>query len=162
MSQAIGKRLQLGYAGSLTRSGDAIVVNRVSAGTVPFGGGLFITPDNRLAPTGAEPSFVGFAKRIVKQQQSIHEAAGSYNEGELMDVLVRGSIAVPWGGAGTPTAGGSLYIRTAPNASMPNAKIGDVEAAADGTNTILIGNARFTTGIVEYGLVEVTVTERRI
>ena len=165
-AQAIGIRLQLGYAGSITRSSDAIVQNRISASDLPFGAPVFLNPDNTVqlfGAGGADARFMGFAVRIVKQQQAIFETVGGYVAGELTDVLVRGSLAVPFKGQGTPTAGGSVYVRTALNAAIPDAAIGDVEAVADGANTVLISNASFTTGLVDgSGVIEVTVRERRI
>jgi len=161
----VGIRLQLGYPGSLTRSSDAVIQNRVASGVIPFGGGVLINPDNTVSAFGdggGDARFIGFAVRIVKQQMAVLESVGSYRDTELTDILTRGSIAVSFRGTGTPTAAGSLYIRTALNAAFLNAQIGDVEAVADGTNNVLISNARFTTGIVQDGLVEVTVTERRI
>jgi len=164
--QVIGKRLQQGYPGSPTRSSDIVVLNRVCVGELPFGAPVFLNPDNtvkQFGSDGADARFMGFAVRIVKEQQSIFETVGGYRDGELADVLTRGSISVPFKGTGTPTAGGSVYIRIAANASLPSAEIGDVEAAADGTNTVLISNARFTTGQTDdHGIIEVTVTERRV
>ena len=165
MSQAIGIRLKLGYAGSMTRSSDFIVQNRINSEAMPFGSGVMINPDNTVSAFGAngdENRFLGFAVRIVKQQQAIFENTGAYHKGELTDVMVRGSMAVPFRGTGTPTAAGAVFIRTARNPAFPNAQIGDVEAAPDGANTVRIPRASFATGIVEGGLVEVTVTERRI
>ena len=164
-AQAIGKRLILGFAGSPTRSSDIVNINRVSTNEIPFGGAVMLNGDNTVSAfgaTGTTANFLGIAVRIVKQQQAIFETVGSYRAGELTDVLVRGSIAVPFNGAGTPTAGGVVFVRTALNAAMPNARIGDIEAVADGTNTVPLTNARFTTGIVDNSLVEITVTERRI
>jgi hypothetical protein len=164
-AQAIGKRMVIGFPGSFTRSSDTVVVNRVSASEIPFGGAVKLNGDNTVAAfdaTGTVDNFVGVAVRIVKQQQSIFEKVGSYRNGELSDVLVRGSIAVSFAGTGTPTAGGPVYVRITLNSALPNAKIGDIEAAGDGVNSVKLTNARFTTGIVDNELVEITVTERRI
>ena len=162
----IGKRLTLGFPGSPTRSSDIVIVNRVSAGEIPFGSPVFLNPDNTVVLFGAgaaDARFLGFAVRIVKQQQAIFESVGSYHAGELTDVLTRGSIAVPFKSAGTPTAGGTVYVRVAANAPFPDAQIGDVEAAADGVNTVELSGVRFTTGETDTsGVIEVTVTERRV
>jgi len=166
MAHAIGTRLQLGYAGSITRSSDVVIQNRISAGAIPFGAPVHLNPDNTVALFGAGATnarFAGFAVRVVKQQQAIFEALGSYRKDELTDFLVRGSIAVPFKGVGTPTAGGVVFIRTALNPSFPDAAVGDVEAGADGANTVQLSNAHFTTGVTDSsGVIEVTVNERRI
>jgi len=165
-AQAIGIRLQLGYAGSITRSSDVVIQNRISAGELSFGAPVFLNPDNTVQLFGAgadNARFLGFAVRIVKQQQATFESVGGYRAGELTDVLVRGSLAVPFKGTGTPTAGGTVYIRTTLNPAFPDAAIGDVEAVADGTNTVALTNASFTTGITDSsGVIEATVNERRI
>ena len=164
--QTIGTRLKLGYAGSITQSSDVVVQNRVCAGEIPFGAPVSIMPDDRFMFFGPEVEvdrFVGFAVRIVKQQQAIIESEGFYRDGELTDVLTRGSIAVIFKGTGAPTAGGAVYIRRSLNPAFPNAAIGDVEAAADGANNVLLPNVRFATGITDgSGVIEVTVTERRM
>jgi len=164
--QVIGKRLQLGIAGSITRSSDIVVVNRVSKGNILFGTPVILNTDNTVSAfdaTGTSANFLGIAVRIVKQQTDMFETVGSYHDEELTDILVRGSIAVPFKGQGTPTAGGAVFVRIATNATLLDAQIGDIEAVADGTNTVQLTNARFTTGTTDSsGVIEVTVTERRI
>ena len=165
--RAIGIKLNLGYPGSVTRSGggDPVIASRVSAGEIPFGAPVYLNADNSVVLFGAGSTaarFMGFAVRIVKQPQSVFETVGGYRDGELSDVLTRGAVCVAFNGVGTPTAGGSVYVRTALNSTFPNSQIGDVEAAADGTNTVLLTNATFTTGEVVDGVVEVTVNERRV
>jgi hypothetical protein len=157
--------MRMGYAGSMTRSSDAVVVNRVNVGGLVFGAAVQLNPDNTVSAlneSSTDERFLGFAVRIVKQQQDIHETLGNYRDGELTDVMVRGSMAVHFRGAGAPTAGGAVYIRTALNPALPGAQVGDVESAPDGANSIQVTNARFTTGSASDGLVEVTITERSV
>ena len=164
-AQAIGTRLPIGFAGAISHGSDTVVTNRKSTDIIPFGGAVALNGDNSVSwigDTGQASRFIGFAVRIVKQQTSMVADVGAYQVGELTDVLIRGTIVVPFKGQGTPQAGNPVYIRTAANPATPNAQIGDVEAQADGSNTTLLTNAVFRTGIVDNGLVEVVVTTRRV
>jgi len=165
-ASVIGKSLQLGYPGSDTRSSDQIKVNRLATGNIVFGVPVVLNGDNTVSTFGASNTaaqFLGIASRIVKQQTDIFNPMGGYRDKDPADVLVRGSVAVVFKGQGTPTAGGAVYIRIAANALIPEAAIGDIEAQADGTNTLLLDNLRFTTGQTDAsGVIEVTVLERRI
>ena len=159
----VGKRLQLGFIGSQSRSSDWITDTRVSASEIPFGAPVLLNPDNTVVLFGEDATddrFVGFAVRIVKTQQSMFEEVGSYRNGEIVDFALRGSMIVRLkSGAGTPTAGGAVYVRVADSAT---AQAGDISAVADGTNTVRLTGVRFTTGIIDDDRVEITITERRI
>jgi len=164
--QVIGTALNLGYPGSVSRSSDGTIVNRISAGDIPFGAAVVLNANNTVAPFGAtstDANFIGIAVRIVKQQTDVYAPMGGYKNMEPTDVFVRGDIPVAFKGVGTPTAGGAVFIRVAENPAIPNASIGDFEAQADGTNTVQINNLRFTTGRTDSsGVVEITVLTRRI
>ncbi len=167
----IGKIMNFGYPGNISRSVDAIVDNRILKSSlvggveqntpVAFGEPVILNPDNtysRFGATGTMTSISGIAVREVKQSTSYSSAIGQYNPGEGMDVLVRGTATVLCNN-GTPTAGGNVYVRIAANTSFPNGIVGQFEAAADGTNTILITNMKWTTGQVDSnGVAEVTIT----
>jgi len=158
--------MQLGYPGSDSRSSDSVKVNRISAGDIPFGAAVALNPDNSVIAFGdghTDVNFLGIAVRTVKQQTDVFEPAGGYKNGDPTDVMVRGSVIVAFKGKGTPTAGGSVYIRVTADPLLPIAAIGDIEAEADGTNTVQLENLRFTTGRTDAsGTVEVSVLSRRI
>lgn len=164
--QVIGKSLNMGYPGSDSHSSDTVKINRFSKGKIPFGAAVALNGDNTVSAFGADNTqeqFLGIAVREVKQQTDIYQPAGAYNNNEPTDVLVRGSVIVAFNGVGKPTAGGKVYIRIAKNSSIQGAEIGDIEAEADGDNTLLLPNIRFTTGRTDASeVVEVTVLERQI
>ena len=61
-------------------------------------------------------TFVGFAVRVADktpdtypQDQSGGEQAGTWKPGDVMEVLVRGSIAIAMASSGEP--GGKVYLR---------------------------------------------------
>lgn len=121
-----------------------------------FGEPVILNSDNTYSKFDAEgtsETFAGIAVREVKQATDYLAASGSYLPGELMDVVERGSVTVKCN-AGTPTAGGKVYIRIAAGA------IG-FEAAADSTNTVEIKNARWKTGKLDANKVsELTILTR--
>jgi len=55
---------------------------------------------------------------------------GTYLPGSIMDGLVQGTINVSCDN-GTPTAGGSVFVRSALNGAIPNGVVGGLEAVAD-------------------------------
>jgi hypothetical protein len=164
--QVIGKALNMGYPGTPSRSSDNVIVNRISEGKIVFGAAVALNPDNTVSAFGTdntEDQFVGIARRVVKQQTDVWEPAGAYLDKEAADILTRGDIIVRFKNVGVPTAGGAVYIRVEENPLLPDAEIGDIEAEADGTNTLLLNNVRFTTGRTdETGVIEITVLTRRI
>ncbi len=171
--RAIGIELNLGYAGTVSRSIDAIITPRViksvitnsteTEASILFGEPVILNSDNtysRFGSTGVAATFAGIAVREVKQATDYYAAAGSYLPAEVADVLERGSITVLCN-VGTPTAGGKVYIRIAANTAIPNGVIGQFEASADGANTIEIPNLRWTTGRIDKNkIAEVTALTR--
>lgn len=167
----IGKIMNFGYAGNISRSADAIVDNKILKSTlsggveqnasVAFGEPAILNSDNsysRFGSTGTMATLAGIAVREVKQGTSYSASVGSYTPGEGMDVLVRGTATVICN-VGAPTAGGKVYIRTVANGAIPTGVVGQFEAAADGTNTIEVTNMKWTTGQIDSNnIAEVTIT----
>lgn len=148
----IGKQLNNGYPGSVSRLADAIIANRPVKSTdtvnVEFGDPVVLNSDNTYSKFGASSTvaeFAGVAVREVKQSTSYFSAQGQYEPGYPADVLERGSVTVTCQN-GTPTAGGPVYIRILVNATYPNAVVGGYEAVADSTNSLLLTNAQWKTG----------------
>lgn len=163
---AIGLSLNLGYAGTISRDVDNIVTPRIvksDSADIAFGEPVILNTDNtysRFGATGTATTFAGIAVREVKQATDYYAAAGTYKANEVCDVLSKGSITVKCN-AGTPTAGGKVYVRITANASVPTGVVGQFEAAADSTNTIEITNARWKTGKVDAnGIAELTILNR--
>jgi hypothetical protein len=169
----IGKLMNLGYAGSVSRSAEAIIDNRtvksvLNAGnetepSINFGDPVILNSDNtysKFGATGTMAAFIGVAVREVKQATDYFATTGAYLPGQPADVLARGDITVVCN-VGTPTAGGKVYIRTVANGAIPTGVVGGFEAAADGTNSIEITNARWTTGNIDSNKVaEITLLSR--
>lgn len=164
---AVGKALNFGYAGNISRSHDAVISNRIVKPTdtdpISFGDPVVLNADNtysRFGAAGTAAAFAGIAVREVKQTTDYFSAAGSYQPGQPCDVASRGTLTVICR-VGTPTAGGDVYVRIAENAAIPTGVIGGFEAAADGTNTIKLTGAKWTTGQLDANrIAEVTLTDR--
>ena len=164
---AIGKSLNFGYPGNISRSADAIISNRIVRPTdtenINFGDPVVLNPDNTVSAfgaTGTAETFLGIAVREVKQATDYFATQGSYKPGQPCDVAERGTLTVTCN-VGTPTAGGPVYVRIAANAAIPNGVVGGFEAAADGANTVQITNAKWKTGKLDANKVaEVTLLSR--
>lgn len=162
--KVIGISMNAGWPGTQSRTADAIIQNRIAAGTIKFGQAVVLTNQNkwRVAASGDEGTDIaGIAVRNVVQANTFDPQSNpDYVENDPCDVLTRGNITVKCQ-RGTPVAGAAVYVRVAANASYPNAVIGGFEASADSTNTVQVSNIEWTTGVVDAnGVTEVTVKTR--
>lgn len=163
----IGKVLNLGYIGKISRDADAIVINRIVSGeseAIDFGAAVFLNDDNTVrnitvtgepgseASTDTVEKFVGIAVAEVVQATEYTQQASAYLKNKACDILVRGTIIVEMG-EGTPVAGGKVYF---------NFATGKFDADDPSTKGFVIP-ARFTTGYVDgKGGVEITLLERNL
>ncbi|MCM3141667.1 hypothetical protein [Brevibacillus sp. MER 51] len=165
--KVIGKSLNLGYPGSVSRSADAIITSRLVDETdtedIKFGEAVVLNSNNtysKFDATGTAVAFAGVAVREVKQTTDYFTSQGSYKPGQPCDVIERGSVTVVCN-AGTPTAGGDVYVRIAVNAAIPTGVVGGFEAAADGTNTVKLTGVKWKTGKIDPNKVaEITILSR--
>lgn len=162
--KVIQERLNYGYPGSVSRSNDAVIINRrVQKDEIQFGAPVILNDDNSLSPLGSghtAKDFIGVAVREVKQTADYYNPTGIYTEGEPADIITRGSVTVQVN-VGTPKARGKVFVRTAENEAFPNGAIGGFEAAPDGDNTIELSGVVFTTGQIDVNKVaEITILNR--
>lgn len=163
----VGKSLNLGYPGNISRSADAIITNRIVKPTdtenINFGDPVVLNSDNtysKFGATGTAATFAGIAVREVKQSTDYFTSQGFYAPGQPCDVAERGSVTVICR-VGTPTAGGDVYVRIAANAAIPDGVVGGFEAAADGSNTVKLNGVKWKTGKIDANRVaEVTIIQR--
>lgn len=161
--KVIGKHMNLGYAGKISRDADVIVENRMvklETADIAFGKGVILNTNNTyelFGATGTAAAFAGIAIAGVKQATDYYSNEVVYKAGQGCDVLVRGSATIVCA-VGTPAAGGKVYIRVTADTGK---YVGDWEATSDGAKTIEITNARWTTGYLDVNKVaEVTLVER--
>lgn len=155
----IGKKMNLGFIGKVSRDGDAVIVNRIVSNDEPstpikFGSAVFLNDDNtvRNFKTGDTVNkFVGIAVATVIQATEYTKQASSYLPSKGCDIMTRGSIIVELG-TGSPKAGGTVYY---------NHNTGKFDTATS-ENAFTIP-ASFTTGYVDgNGGVEITILERNL
>jgi len=183
----IGKSLNLGYAGKISRNVGNIIGSRFiksildgngaeTQPSVPFGYPVVLNTDNTFSKFGASGSgvsaataatFGGIAVSEVKQVLTYgSNATGEYTPNQPCDVLEIGTatVFVSDTTANAPTAGGKVYICTA--AGNGSLTVGELFAAVAptgiGTGTVVeLTNVRFTTGKVDANKVaEVTILTR--
>lgn len=162
--RVIGTSMGIGYAGTQSRSADAIIQNRIAAGDIAFGQAVALTSTNqwRLVATGDTAAVVaGIAVREVVQANTFNPQSNpDYVENAPCDVMVRGNCIVKCQ-RGTPAAGTAVYVRLAANTTYPDAVVGGFEAQADGSNTIQVPNIEWTTGVIDANnMTEVTIKTR--
>ena len=151
---------QNGYAGAISRSIDDIVISlrNASGGEVAFGAPLFhVSGENACrsfnASTSTSDNFVGFAVRVPdKTPENYGLSTGSYKANEIMDVLVRGSVVLPFESSALP--GASVYVRKADGKLVVN-------PGAEGT-TILLPNVTVRTARDTARCAEVVVSKRNL
>ena len=111
-----------GFAGAVSRSIDDIIISVRNAGSVdiPFGAPVFMTSDGAVPFDISDPqefaSFLGFAVRVADKTPDEYPSGqfgtppqGVWHPGDVMEILVRGSIAVASAASGTQ--GGKVYVR---------------------------------------------------
>ncbi len=118
----VQKIFDSGRPGAVTRSVDEIVISvrNASEGEIPFGAPVFMTADGAVPFSLTDPqdfaSFLGFAVRVADKTPDTYPQGqfgdaqeGTWHAGDVMEVLVRGGIAVKT--ASTGTRGGKVYLR---------------------------------------------------
>lgn len=162
--KVIGTSLGLGYAGTQSRTADAIIQARVAAEDIAFGVACKLNSDNTWSPIAAGDTadvVAGIAVREVVQANTFDPQSNpDYMKGQLADVMTRGNVIVKCQ-RGTPAAGQAVYVRVAANETYPDAIVGGFEATADGDNTVEVANIEWTTGQTDSNLMaEVTIKTR--
>lgn len=158
---SVGLALNGGYAGNISRSGfgTEIEARPVYSGSaaIPFGSAVIERSDNTYALADATltaANFAGVAVAVEKQNTNYTATTSgtspTYQPLQPCDVVKRGIVDVVLGLRNTvPTSGGAVYLRTVLNGTYSTSLIGDFEAASDGSNSILLTNCTWDTGIVD-------------
>lgn len=160
----IGKTLNYGYPGQISRQGDEVSRTRpVKAGTanINFGAPVVINDDGtcQLMGTGhTAAQFAGVAMRRVKSALLyVEQNRGYYAAEEACDILERGSVTVECV-AGTPKVGGDVYVYTI---AASGHSVGEFAAAGDASNTVKLTNARWGTEKDARNVAELTLITRQ-
>lgn len=162
----IGIKLNNGYAGTVSRTADCVIQNRIANGAdIAFGQAVILNDDNTFSIVGADTTaeqIAGIAVREVIQANVFNPQSNpNYVANMPCDVLVRGQCTVKCK-RGTPKAGDPVYVRIKPNVVYKDSLVGDFEAADDDGSVIAVPNIEWTTGILDANKVaEVTVKTRQ-
>lgn len=172
--QVIGKNLNLGYEGNISRQKPYNIIQRPVAedsNPIQFGRPVILNPDNTYrdvasaiaAGTTVTADLIGgISVRIVKQAtQFFNSNDVFYYPQQPMDVMNEGQMTVRCS-YGSPTAGGAVYVRIAENATIPNSFVGDFCATADGANTVEIPNLKWMTAQHDTNLIAELTTVRQL
>ena len=162
--KAIGISMLSGYAGTQSRTADAIIQNRIAKSNISFGHAVVLTNDNKwdnvLEGTTAA-QIAGIAVREVVQANTFDPQSNpDYMAETPCDVMVRGNCTVKCQ-RGTPKSGDAVYVRVKANAAYQDAVVGGLEATADPANTVQVTNIEWTTGVMDAnGMTEITIKTR--
>lgn len=119
MAKVIGKFLNRGYPGTISRSPDTIITSfPCGQDNIQFGMPV-VLEDGKLVPFAAghtADDFLGIAVRVVKQERSQLEET-CYYEGDAVDVLTRGNISVRIE-EGEPVTRHAVFVRPADGAFL--------------------------------------------
>lgn len=162
--KAIGISLLSGYAGTQSRTADAIIQNRVAKNNIAFGHAVVLTNDNRwdnVVDATTEEQIAGVAVREVIQANTFDPQSNpDYMAETPCDVMVRGNCTVKCQ-RGTPKSGDAVYVRVKKNNNYVDAVVGGFEATADAENTVQVTNIEWTTGVMDANrMAEITIKTR--
>ncbi len=162
----IGIKLNNGYAGTVSRTADCVIQNRIVRGAdIAFGQAVILNNDNTFSivdETTTATKIAGIAVREVIQANVFNPQSNPNYVAEMpCDVLVRGQCTVKCK-RGTPKAGDPVYVRIKLNSNYKDSLVGDFEASKDDDNVVAVPNIEWTTGILDANNVaEVTVKTRQ-
>lgn len=162
--QVIGKRMLNGYAGSFSRQPDTVIDTHPYAGNdaLAFGAPVKYGTNGAVVLAGASTAaadFLGVALRETKSATDyLNQEKGTYVSGDAVPVIKRGCVNVKCYN-GTPAVDGDVYLRITANASLPNAPVGGLEAAADSTNSVKLTNVKWKGAADANGIAEIRILE---
>lgn len=162
--KAIGISMLSGYAGTQSRTADAIIQNRIAKSNISFGHAVVLTNDNRwdnVSDATTAVQIAGVAVREVIQANTFDPQSNpDYMAETPCDVMVRGNCTVKCQ-RGTPKPGDAVYVRVKKDNTHADAVVGGFEASADTTNTVEVSNIEWTTGVMDAnGMTEITIKTR--
>lgn len=155
--KVIGKTLNYGYPGTVSRASDTVILSYpVVDGLIKFGAPVvFDAAKNAVAPVSADSeaaNIIGIAVREVRQPYEDSEEGWYYKEGDVCNVLVRGTAVVEVGVATGMAARGAVYV-----------KADDGSWTSVSESNLAVSNAIFATGKVDgNSIAEITLLERLI
>lgn len=164
---AIGKALDRGFPGGLTRSNDNIVLAKpnVSTTVIKFGEAVKLATGGVAKFDSTSDAATAFAGIAVREVKSPHTYAGNnpqYNKGDTVDFITRGSVNVictkDTVATTTPSKGGKVYIRKATGVFVAKE---EKDADQNVVTLELSGVVWAEDGLDADGVAEITILERK-
>lgn len=143
--KTIGLTMNYGYAGAYARQPDMVITTKPNVGSaaIPFGTVLMQASGGVKAADGnlTAANFVGIASNQVQSSTSYfgQNGAGQYEVNEPVSCFQVGRVNVKVAD-GSPALYGDVYVRVVASGSK---LVGDIECAADSTNTVKLTNCQF-------------------
>ena len=170
--KVIGKNLPYGFRGNVSRTPDTIITSFMNTGDehIQFGEPVVFDPATggvrKIKSTDTtNTNIVGIAVRHIGQPYADNEQGWYYGNGDMVDVLVRGSICIELASATGIAAKGSVFVYNGSKGDIAGHAAGGIAASADSTNsdTVQIPNAIFTIGKADANsIAEITILTRSI
>ena len=162
--KAIGKTLDFGYRGAVSRTPDTLIqaYQNVGDDNIQFGEPVVFDATTggvrKIKSTDTtNNNIIGIAVRRMGDPYTDNAFGWYYKKGDTVDVIVRGSVIVELKDTTSIAAHGGVYVGN--GAGTPAA--GDLYCAS-GTGLVQVPNAIFTTGSFDGNkCAEVTITERK-
>lgn len=155
--KAYGKTLPYGFRGAVSRQPDTLIQPYTNVGddAIQFGAPVVFDATNKgvraLKSTDATASdIIGIAVRRIGQPYADDANGWYYKKGDVVDVLVRGSIAVELKATTGIAARGQVYVDPE-----------DGELTSVSTDALAVPNAKFASGNYDSNnIAEITILER--
>lgn len=157
--KVIGLHLDYGYAGSVSRSADLVVATYCAkGGPIYFGAPVVLNDDGTVSAVSEEFSspIIGLAVRRVMQPKANYENGWFFEDGDALDVLLRGAVTaqVKPGTRMKPLQ--KAYVE-----KSSGLLLADPEDAQSEGDACELPNAIFPTGLVDgNGMAELLLTAR--
>lgn len=164
--QIIGKDMPHGFAGCYARQPDMIVETRPAGGSTPilFGTPLVYGTAPTVVAAGAgftAAKFAGVAGFEIKSALTyLEQQAGQYAVGEPVSVFQRGSINVKCYD-GTPTLGGTVYVRTGTSETYTAGVVGGFSANNESGKTVALTNCQWGGPADANGIAELVILTKQ-
>lgn len=156
--KVIGKNLPLGFRGAVSRQPDTLIQSYTNVGNADIQFGAPVVYDankggvRALASGDAATAIIGLAVRRIGQPYADNDQGWYYKMGDVVDVLVRGSMTVELKATTGIAARGQVYVD-------PND--GALTSVSD--SNLAVPNTKFSTGKYDSNkIAEVSILARSI
>ena len=156
--KAYGKTLPFGFRGAVSRQPDTLIQSYTNTGAdnIEFGAPVVFDATNggvrKIASGDEATAIIGFAVRRMGQPYADDPKGYYYKKGDVVDVLVRGSMTVELKAVTGIAARGQVYVDPA-----------DGELTSVAGSNLAVPNTVFATGNYDSNNVaEITVLSRNI